>query len=96
LPARELAPESEQLAERFRRQLAACIEEDESGRPTPRVNLPDRSALERAVQDLAGWVPRQRLRADLDPRRDLEGREVQGQEGPKRARDRPMDGMSSL
>jgi CRISPR/Cas system-associated endonuclease/helicase Cas3 len=52
LPAREPAPESEHLAERFRRQLAECIEEDESGRPTLRVKLPDRSALDGLARSL--------------------------------------------
>ena len=46
LPSGEPTPRATQLADTFRNQLAACLDEDESGRPTLTVKLPDRSSLD--------------------------------------------------
>ena len=46
LPPGEPTPKATQLADTFRNQLAACLDEDESGRPTLTVKLPDRSSLD--------------------------------------------------
>ena len=46
LPAGEPTSEATYLGDLFRKQLADCLEEDESGRPTLTVKLPDRSSLD--------------------------------------------------
>jgi SNF2 family DNA or RNA helicase len=46
LPSGEPTPKATQLADTFRNQLAECLDEDESGRPTLTVKLPDRSSLD--------------------------------------------------
>ncbi|HLB04043.1 MAG TPA: helicase-related protein, partial [Gaiellaceae bacterium] len=46
LPAGEPTSEATYLGDLFRKQLADCLEEDETGRPTLTVKLPDRSSLD--------------------------------------------------
>jgi hypothetical protein len=46
LPAGEPTSEATYLGDLFRKQLADCLDEDETGRPTLTVKLPDRSSLD--------------------------------------------------
>jgi hypothetical protein len=46
LPAGEPTSEATYLGDLFRKQLTDCLEEDETGRPTLTVKLPDRSSLD--------------------------------------------------
>ena len=54
-PQPEPTPASTYLADLFRKQLTECLEEDEAGRPTLTVKLPDRSALDALAASL-GWL----------------------------------------
>jgi len=55
LPKREPTPTAVYLSDLFRKQLAACLEQDASGCPTLTVKFPDRSALD-ALADSLGQL----------------------------------------
>jgi SNF2 family DNA or RNA helicase len=71
LPAGEPTSEATYLGDLFRKQLADCLEEDASGRPTLTVKLPDRSSLDALASALG------RLLAEHGARTVEAGRPVQ-------------------
>ena len=82
LPQAEPTPAATYLADLFRKQLSECLEEDEAGRPTLTVKLPDRSALDALAASL-GWL----LAEHAGPARSE--RDVRGRGAPRAGRRPP-------